>query len=86
VDVLMVPVGGFYTIDANEAADVVERLRPKVVIPMHYKTEKCGFDIASLDAFLAGKKNAKKIGTDEIELSADKLPGQTEIIVLKHRL
>ncbi len=86
VDVLMVPVGGFYTIDFNEATDLVERLRPKIAIPMHYKTERCGFDIAGVEEFLKGKDNAKVLKTDEIELFADKLPGETEILVLKHRL
>ncbi|MCZ7585383.1 MAG: MBL fold metallo-hydrolase [Deltaproteobacteria bacterium] len=86
VDVMMLPVGGFYTIDANEATDVVERTRPKIAIPMHYKTDKCGFDIAPVDDFVEGKNNVIKLGTDEIELSSDKLPGETEIIVLKHRL
>jgi len=36
VDVLMVPVGGFYTINADEAVEVVKRVEPSIVIPMHY--------------------------------------------------
>ena len=86
VDVLLVPVGGYYTIDANEATDTCERVRPKIAIPMHYKTEKCGFDIAPVGDFLKGKSNVKKIESDEIELTPEKLPGEPEIIVLKHRL
>ena len=39
VDVLMIPVGGLYTIDGEIAAKVVNQLNPKVVIPMHYQTE-----------------------------------------------
>ena len=38
VDILMIPVGGFYTIDAKTAFDMVQAIRPRVVIPMHYKT------------------------------------------------
>ena len=86
VDVLLIPIGGFFTIDPNIATDIVERLRPKIVIPMHYKTEKCGFPIAEVDKFTEGKSNVKFIDTDEIELSSDKLPGEPEILVLKHRL
>ena len=41
VDVLFIPVGGFYTIDAGEAGIVCEQLAPKIVIPMHYKTPQC---------------------------------------------
>ena len=38
VDVLMIPVGGFYTIDAKAAYDMTQALKPRIVIPMHYKT------------------------------------------------
>lgn len=38
VDILMIPVGGYYTIDAQGAKQIVDALRPRVVIPMHYKT------------------------------------------------
>ena len=37
-DVLMIPVGGFYTIDGKTAREVAERLQPRVTLPMHYKT------------------------------------------------
>ncbi len=43
VDVLLVPVGGFFTIDHDQAAAVVEALDPRIVIPIHYKTDKAGF-------------------------------------------
>ncbi len=38
-DILMIPVGGFYTIDGESAADIVQRLSPRIVIPMHFKTK-----------------------------------------------
>ena len=86
IDVMFMPVGGFYTIDAAQATDIFEKVRPKIAIPMHYKTEKCGFPIAEVDEFSAGKATVQKIDSDEIELTADKLPGEPEIIILKHRL
>lgn len=86
VDILLVPIGGFYTIDFNVATDIIERLRPKITIPMHFKTEKCGFPIAEIEAFTEEKENVQFIDTDAIELEADKLPGMPEIKVLKHRL
>ena len=53
-DVLLIPVGGFYTMDAAVAADTVAQLQPRVVIPMHYRGEGFGFDpIDTVDAFLA---------------------------------
>ena len=57
VDVLLIPVGGFYTIDAAAATIVVDQLKPKIVIPMHYKTTVTANNspLATADAFLAGK-------------------------------
>jgi len=40
VDILLVPVGGFYTIDASEAYDLVKKIEPVIVIPMHYNNSK----------------------------------------------
>jgi len=82
-DVLLIPVGGFFTIDALTAWKVALKLQPRIVIPMHYKTECCGFPIAPLDGFLKGKENVKRVG-QEIEVSADKLPKATEIWVMQH--
>ena len=50
VDVLLVPVGGFFTIDHKQAAKVVEPLDPRIVIPMHYKTAKVDFPISGVGA------------------------------------
>jgi len=52
VDILMVPVGGGPTIDAEGAAEVVRRLRPRWVVPMHYRTEALSF-LEPADAFVA---------------------------------
>jgi L-ascorbate metabolism protein UlaG (beta-lactamase superfamily) len=85
VDVLLLPVGGFYTIDHLQATDVVNKLKPAIVIPMHFKTDKCGFPIAEVSKFTQGKDRVRNVGADEIELVAGKLPGATEILVLNHR-
>ena len=56
VDVLMIPVGGFFTIDAKTAVETVRALRPRVVIPMHYKTAaNADWPIADEREFLALK-------------------------------
>ncbi len=86
VDILMIPVGGFFTIDAGIATQVCDLLKPKVVLPMHYKTGKSNFPIAGVDDFLKGKNNVIRSNDSEIELSVDKLPGATQIIVLKPSL
>ena len=86
VDVLMIPVGGFFTIDAQVATEVMNSLKPRLVIPMHFKTEKCGFPITTADDFLAGKTNVKRLDKSELEITKEKLPSSTEIQVLKFAL
>ena len=86
VDVLLIPVGGFYTIDPKEATQVTEAIKPKVLIPMHFKTEKCGFPIAPVEDFLKGKPRVKRLGVSETIFDKAHLPQQTEIVVLTHAL
>ena len=86
VDVLLIPVGGIYTIDADQATDIVNKLHPRITIPMHFKTAKCGFPIAEVSAFTKGKANVRENPSDQIDVSAGTLPVQPEIVALKHRL
>ena len=53
VDVLMLPVGGVYTLDPEEACALVRRMRPRVVLPMHYRTQALSFSLATAQDFLA---------------------------------
>jgi L-ascorbate metabolism protein UlaG (beta-lactamase superfamily) len=84
VDVLFVPVGGVYTIDADEATEAVKSIDPKIVIPMHYSIKGLTVQIAGVDGFLRGKENVRRINSDEVEISKDKLPKKTEIWVLSY--
>jgi L-ascorbate metabolism protein UlaG (beta-lactamase superfamily) len=86
VDILLIPVGGLFTIDPKEATQVAEQIKPKVLIPMHFKTEKCAFPIAPVDDFLKGKSNTRRSGKSEVSFSKGTLPQQTEIVVLEHAL
>ena len=86
VDILLIPVGGYYTIDHKEATRVAQQIKPKVLIPMHFKTSKCTFPIAPVDDFLKGKKNVKQLKTSEAEFSKTALPKRMEIVVLEHAL
>jgi len=83
VDILFIPVGGFFTIDAGEAGQVCQQLAPKVIIPMHFKTPKCGYPIATVDDFLKNKKGVREANSSEIESNSGELPATTEIVVLK---
>jgi len=86
VDILFVPVGGFYTIDAPIASEVCDQLKPKIVIPMHFKTSKCAYPIAGVEDFLKGKRNVREVGGSEVEFELEKLPTATEIVLLQPAL
>ena len=86
VDILLIPVGGFFTIDPKEATRVAEQIKPKILIPMHFKTAKCGFPIAPVEDFLKGKTNTKRPKVSEATFDKATLPQQMEIVVLEHAL
>lgn len=86
VDILFVPVGGFFTIDANAATRVCDAMAPKVIVPMHFKTPRLEYPIAPVEDFLKGKKNVTRLDTSETEFKRDKLPTSTQIVVLKPAL
>ena len=80
VDILMIPIGGVYTISATEAIDVMSQIEPKIIIPMHYSLPKLKIKLDGLDKFLRAlgikdiqplsKLNIKKkdIGQDEAKI------------------
>lgn len=83
IDVLMIPVGGTFTLDARGATEVVNALKPRLAIPMHYRTPKVKLNIAPVDDFLADKRNVQRLDGGEMTVSTDTLPRDTEIVVLK---
>ena len=83
VDVLLIPVGGNFTIDAEAATRVWRQLGPAIAIPMHFRNDRCLFAIEGVDAFLGGKKDVDMAGASEIELEAAGLPAGHRIIVLE---
>lgn len=85
VDVLLVPVGGHFTIGPREALEVVKALTPAVTIPMHYKTESLDFPIAPVEDFLSLAGDHDTADTYEIELTEDDM-GSKRIQVLEHEL
>ena len=82
-DILLIPVGGKYTIDAKKAVEVVSQIEPRIVIPMHYKVSGLKLDIDGVDKFI------KEIGikpTEEVKLKINKkdLPQEDmELVVLE---
>ena len=82
-DIALIPVGGTYTYDKDEALDLIEKTAPKMVIPMHYRAEAAGFglkEIGTIEEFLvaaAGRKHTISLGklyfidTDQTKLDCD---------------
>lgn len=67
-DVMMIPAGGTYTVDAWEAREIVRRAAPGCVVPMHVKTRRCGYPIAPVTEFLSamGAEGAQPVAQAEI--------------------
>lgn len=91
VDVLMIPVGGFFTIDGTQAAGIVAQLKPRVILPMHYQTPALNADLkgklAPPDAFLAamkGKANVVRVTVRDLKLSPRTLPKKPTIYLLRY--
>jgi L-ascorbate metabolism protein UlaG (beta-lactamase superfamily) len=84
VDVLLVPVGGVSTINASMAAEVVRQLEPKIVVPMHYKTEVLKRELEPVDRFL--KEMGVKDVTSRPRLSVTKanLPVSTQVLLMNY--
>jgi len=82
VDILLIPVGGFFTIDAMAATKICNDLKPKIVVPMHYKTQKLDLPIEGIEGFLKGKNFIEQPGESEIQIDRDSLPSSTVIYVL----
>jgi L-ascorbate metabolism protein UlaG (beta-lactamase superfamily) len=85
VDVLFVPVGGFFTLEVGKVRQLIDQLKPRVVVPMHYNTKRTPkLPIAPVDEFLSQNKDLplKKLGASEFSLVEDELPKTTEIWVL----
>ncbi|MHB8730276.1 MAG: MBL fold metallo-hydrolase [bacterium] len=81
-DVVMIPVGGYYTIDAAQAKQVLDGLQPRVVIPMHYKTEvNAGWPIGDLNGFLGVIGQTKNVG-HSVTVDRAKLPKTREVWVM----
>jgi len=80
-DILMIPVGGYFTIDSEKADKVISILNPKVTIPMHYKTGRLDYPISTVDDFLKNKENVHRLETFEVEIDKSNIDNYKGIIV-----
>jgi L-ascorbate metabolism protein UlaG (beta-lactamase superfamily) len=79
VDILFVPVGGTFTVDDKKAWSVVNKIKPKIIIPMHYKIGGLSLPIAGIDPFLAQAKHKVIHVGNEIDIEKEDIPTEPEI-------
>lgn len=82
VDILLVPVGGKFTIDAGEAVGVVNALQPKIVVPMHFSTPHLSFALAPVEEFISHYDQVIK--KPRLEVNRDNLGTELRIIILDY--
>jgi L-ascorbate metabolism protein UlaG (beta-lactamase superfamily) len=82
IDVLMIPVGGVTTLNANQAAEQVRKLEPKIVIPMHFSYLNRDSQLEPLDKFLAefGARDVEP--QKKVNVTRNNLPDNTKVVVL----
>lgn len=86
VDILLIPVGGVYTIDAKKAAEVVTQIEPHIVIPMHYNEDRLNQEtvgkLSKVGEFF--KEIGKSINLQpKLTISKDKIPVDLQVIALE---
>lgn len=72
LDVLMIPIGGTYTIDARQAWQIAQELKPTVLLPMHYRTDRFGYPVlTTLDEFLVRTDGVMTYPSNAIEITKE---------------
>lgn len=85
VDIVMVPVGGFYTIDAKTAAEVVKQLDPWIAIPMHYGSGDAEGKLAPVEDFLREMGTPGLVAVPRFSVTAEKLPSEFTMVLLEKK-
>lgn len=85
IDILLVPVGGGCGLDAAPAAETVALLEPKLVIPMHYKTDADTYKLDPLDRFLKEMGVKAEEHHAKIAVTKSSLPETTQVLVLDYK-
>ncbi|MFW5902757.1 MAG: MBL fold metallo-hydrolase [archaeon] len=83
VDILLIPVGGNYTIDGTEALEIMEKLKPMVTFPMHYKVPGLTVDISEDEEFIQESMQRGYVVRKENTTEIDELPEKKTVIKLK---
>lgn len=84
VDIMLVPIGAIYTIDDLEARELANILKPKVVIPMHYKTLKLKLELCPLAPFIDAAKDCRIHNLNDCEATITKMSlGEDRVLILR---
>lgn len=83
VDVLMIPVGGKYTLNGEDAVNLVKKIEPKIIIPIHYKINGSTIDIEDEKKFCAEMGNCPKEKVSKLNIKKKELEGKSmETVVM----
>jgi len=85
IDVLLIPVGAVTTLNANQAAEMIGLLEPKIVIPMHYKTRVVKAKLEPVSKFLKLMGLPEASPRESLEIDKSSLPSETQVIVLNYK-
>lgn len=82
-DILLVPVGGVYTIGSQKAVEIVSQIEPRIIIPMHYKIPGLNIKIDGVDKFIK-ELGIKPTYEEKLKISKKDLPAEDmELVVMK---
>ena len=84
LDILILPVGGTYTINAEEAYEICQKIRPALIVPMHYKTDILDFPITRLEDFTRFFAEELIYRVDAAEVDLESIPAGKEVLVLDY--
>jgi len=83
VDILLIPAGGHQCLKAAEAAEVISLLEPRIVVPIHYKTDLTSLDLTSIDTFLKEVGIPAPDPVEMLKVTESSLPEETQIVLLE---
>jgi len=87
VDILMIPTGGPPpTLELKEAVELWQKLKPAVVIAMHFQNDKCALPVLTSDDLVRAVPETIRLGKTEVEYQKDNLPQSQTIIIMDHEL
>lgn len=82
IDVLLIPVGGRYTLDASQAAEVISIIEPAIVVPMHYRLPGTPEHLEPIDRFLKEMGVPATEPVSVLKLAKGQLPEETQVVVM----